>query len=433
MCSASDTGSSDATDLATFDHYVSALYSDVLHRPAEPAAQDYLASLLVSGVPLSEVTRIVTHSDEYWANDIIRPAYEHDLRRPASSGDVAVWISMLRAGATDEQLEATVAASDEFYNNAGANDAAWLDAAYQAILSRPADAAGEGFWLGELRTGLTRAQVALELTTSPEREPERIEANAAMLGEPYTAAAIAEWLIGLRATSDEDLLAQLAASDEYFQRSTGEAAATVPLASAAPISAPMNEAIEARAAQGNVGVMFVGDSLTYGWTYFAGSLWNQDFGNYQPMEAGVPGDTTSNLLWRLKHGDLNGVDPKVVVLMIGANNLDDGDSAAAIAGGIKANLDELRRALPDAKIVVMGVLPMGVADDPRRETIAATNAIVQTYADGTHVFFIDLSPWLLSPDGQLLPGAYYGDNTHLTAAGYQIWARAIEPLVTAWA
>ncbi|HEX5442746.1 MAG TPA: GDSL-type esterase/lipase family protein, partial [Pirellulales bacterium] len=129
---------------------------------------------------------------------------------------------------------------------------------------------------------------------------------------------------------------------------------------------------------------------------------------------------------------LNGIDPKLVVLMIGTNNVGLGDSPDEIAAGIKANLDELRSALPDAKILVMGVPPQGLADDPKRQTITQTNAIVTTFADGVNVFYLDLAASLLTRDGDLLPGAFYSDDTHLTASGYQIWANAIEPLVRAW-
>ncbi len=413
---------------------VDALFSHVLDRSADAASLSYYTSQLVSGMSQSELADSFTQSDEYLTNSIIRPDYQRELGRAPSEGEVAAAMSELRAGATDEQIEAALAATDEFYRRAGATDASWLVAAYQAILSRPADPPGERYWIDRLQGGATHAEAALGISTSFEREAARIEGNyQAMLGRQAGAEAVDYWVTQLSGgMRDEDVIAFMANTNEFFQHATGASLATVPLASDLAGATSDNQAIEARAAQGNVGVLFVGDSLTANWNRFANDLWNEDFGAEHPMNGGVPGDTTGNLLWRLEHGDLNGIDPKLVVLMIGTNNVGLGDSPDEIAAGIKANLDELRSALPDAKILVMGVPPQGLADDPKRQTITQTNAIVTTFADGVNVFYLDLAASLLTRDGNLLPDAFDSDNTHLTASGYQIWANAIEPLVQAW-
>lgn len=435
LSAAAPLGDPESTDVAILGSEVRALFSHVLNREPGPSALSYFTSQLVSGLPLKQFAAALTQSDEYLTNEIVRPDYQRELGRAPSNGEMAASIATMKNGATDEQFEAALAASDTFFEHVGATDVSWLDAAYQAILSRPAEPAGKSYWLARLASGDTRAEVALGITSSFEREAARVEGNyQAMLDTRPDAQSVDYWVSQLAAgTSDEDVIAFMADTREFFQQATGVSPAAVPLASGFSWSPGDNQAIESRAAQGNVDVLFAGDSLTADWPLVAGDLWNQDFAVAGAMNAGVPGDTTGNLLWRLQHGDLNGIDPKLVVLMIGTNNVGLGGSPDDIAAGIKANLDELRSALPDAKILVMGVPPQGPAGDPKRQTIARANAIVATFADGTNVYYVDLSASLLTSAGELLPGAFDSDNTHLTAAGYQIWANAIVPLVQAWA
>src|SRR5205814_10650591 len=109
-----------------------------------------------------------------------------------------------------------------------------------------------------------------------------------------------------------------------------------------------------RARQGDIDLLFLGDSITEFWTYPAGAaVWHEHYGKMKAAIFGVGGDRTQNLLWRLQHGELDGIQPKVAVLLIGINNLRAGDEPPQVAAGIKANVDEIRQRCPRTKILLL--------------------------------------------------------------------------------
>src|SRR4051812_26279758 len=116
--------------------------------------------------------------------------------------------------------------------------------------------------------------------------------------------------------------------------------------------------------QGAGDVLFVGDSITQGWE--GQKAWQEHFGSFKPVNLGIGGDQTGHVLWRITEGhELDRLDPKVAVLMIGTNNT-SAHSAAQIAGGIKAIVEELRRQKPHLKVLVLGVFPRGCPADAER-------------------------------------------------------------------
>src|SRR3954452_10902644 len=111
-------------------------------------------------------------------------------------------------------------------------------------------------------------------------------------------------------------------------------------------------------------VIFLGDSITHGWE--GQKAWQEHFGPFHPVNLGIGGDQTGHVLWRITEGhELDHLNPKVAVLMIGTNNT-GGHTAEQIAGGIKAIVEELRRQKPDIKVLVLGVFPRGSAADAER-------------------------------------------------------------------
>jgi beta-glucosidase len=143
---------------------------------------------------------------------------------------------------------------------------------------------------------------------------------------------------------------------------------------------------------------------------------------------GIGGDRTQHVLWRVTNGELEGIAPKVVVLMLGTNNIKS-DSAAAIARADEKLVQTIRNKLPGTKILLLGIFPRAHrTDDPAANIpakVKAVNAELARLDDGKTVRYLDLAD-KLAPDGKEVP-EYYTDGVHLTAKGYEAWADAIEP------
>ncbi|HVC98047.1 MAG TPA: DUF4214 domain-containing protein, partial [Pirellulales bacterium] len=154
--------------------FVAAVYHDVLGRAPDPGGLSYWTQLLDSGAAVSSVAAAIAHSDEYYANFVIRPAYVKLLDRVADAGGVTYWTSQMDAGVTDQQLEADLVSSPEFYTNAGGTNTAWIDAVYKLLLGRTADAGGEKFWNSQLDAGQTLNQVAQGIAGSQENDTQLI-------------------------------------------------------------------------------------------------------------------------------------------------------------------------------------------------------------------------------------------------------------------
>jgi lysophospholipase L1-like esterase len=180
------------------------------------------------------------------------------------------------------------------------------------------------------------------------------------------------------------------------------------------------------ARQGGIELLFVGDSITDGWRSTGKEVWAK---NYAPLKAanfGIGGDRTENVLWRLQNGNLDGISPKVVVLMIGTNNLGP-NTVPQIAEGVAAIVQEIRTRTPASKILLLAVFPRAeLPNDPLRLKAAELNAVIAKLGDEEHVFFLDIGAKFLQPDGKMA-ASVMPDFLHPTAAGDQIWADAIAP------
>ena len=177
-------------------------------------------------------------------------------------------------------------------------------------------------------------------------------------------------------------------------------------------------------------LVFVGDSITHNWEKENKGLWDAFWGGYGALNLGYGGDRTESVLWRLQHGEIDGIDPKVVVLMIGTNN--NGmrhDAPDTIVAGIRRDVAEIRTRLPRAKVLLLAVFPRGATpDDPLRVVNDRVNALLPALADGRDVIFLDLNRAFLAPDGTLSK-AVMPDLLHPNADGYRIWQRALQPTV----
>jgi lysophospholipase L1-like esterase len=194
-----------------------------------------------------------------------------------------------------------------------------------------------------------------------------------------------------------------------------------------------HEALVAEARAVAPEVLFLGDSITDGWrTPPARALWDRHFAPLKAANLGISGDRTRHVLWRLENGILSCPAPRVVVLLIGTNDVGQiaADPPSSAIAGIRAIVARIQAAWPRTRILLLAVFPRGrTAKDPHRATVAAINAGIRDLDDqGRSVLHLDLGPRFLEEDGSL-PAQVMPDFLHLSEWGYRIWAEAlIEPL-----
>lgn len=179
---------------------------------------------------------------------------------------------------------------------------------------------------------------------------------------------------------------------------------------------------------GGVELAFLGDSITQGWE--GQPAWEKQFAPLKAANFGFSGDRTEHVLWRLAHGELVGLTPKVIVMMIGTNNVGhDASNPQQTADGVKAIVATLRAKIPDAKILLLGIFPRDEKPDGAlRKQVAEATSLFKDAADGQQVHFLDLGSKFLNEDGtaskEIMP-----DFLHLSPKGYDIWAEAISPKI----
>ena len=193
--------------------------------------------------------------------------------------------------------------------------------------------------------------------------------------------------------------------------------------------AARHEAILERIQNGKVDLIFVGDSITHGWEGGGKELWNKYYAPRNAVNMGFGGDRTEHVLWRLDHGEIDGISPKLAVLMIGTNNSNGNDyTAEQIADGIKAICCRIRQKLPKTKILILTIFPRGEKPSPQREKNATASKLASKIADGKMIHYLDINDKFLTKDGTL-PKDIMPDLLHPNTRGYKIWAEAIEPVV----
>jgi lysophospholipase L1-like esterase len=184
----------------------------------------------------------------------------------------------------------------------------------------------------------------------------------------------------------------------------------------------------ARAQQGGLDVVFLGDSITDFFATRGAEAWNRDIAPLGAVaDFGISGDRTQWLLWRVQHGELDGTGARVVVLMIGTNNL-GAATPQNVARGVAAVVAAVQAKLPGATIVLNALLPRGTPDDPLRAKLADVNARLQPLADGTRVRWLDAGAGFLASDGTI-PTELMPDGLHPAAPGYEVWATALRPVL----
>jgi lysophospholipase L1-like esterase len=220
----------------------------------------------------------------------------------------------------------------------------------------------------------------------------------------------------------------------------GEQPASEPVRRVDPLSLVAHQRLLDQAKKGHTDIYFEGDSITRRWgaSDYPELLdnWNKNFSGWSAEDFGWGADRTQNILWRLLNGELDGVNPKVIVLLAGTNNIgntisSNGDDAKVrdISLGLEAIVHVMRNKAQDATIIVTGIFP-------RNDTMAVMPAIdkinrnLSKLADGKKIRYLDLNPILADPNGKLFDGMMNPDKLHPTVKGYQVWADALKPIFT---
>lgn len=197
-----------------------------------------------------------------------------------------------------------------------------------------------------------------------------------------------------------------------------------------------------KAKQGRIDIYFEGDSITRRWGTSDESYkdlltnWQRNFFGWNAADFGWGGDKVQHILWRLNHGELDNVNPKIIVLLAGTNNVGnvspesaDDPRAADIALGIQEVLKVLHQKAPAATIVLMGILP-------RNDNMAVmpiindVNRRIAKFADGKKVRYLNINDKLADKNDELFEGMTNKDLLHLDVKGYQVWADALKPIFT---
>jgi lysophospholipase L1-like esterase len=200
-----------------------------------------------------------------------------------------------------------------------------------------------------------------------------------------------------------------------------------PVTEPVPFNQARHDAFVAIARAGDIDILFSGDSITDWWARegaFGQTVWNEYFAPLKAANFGIAGNNTQGVLWGMRNGELEGFEAKLIVHMLGTNNINR-NSNADIVEGNRLILEEFRQRQPQAKVLLLGVFPRGAEpDNPFRAAIAEINAGLARLADDEQVFFMDIGPAFLEPDGTLSTEVM-PDGLHPNTRGYRIWAEAI--------
>jgi beta-glucosidase len=190
---------------------------------------------------------------------------------------------------------------------------------------------------------------------------------------------------------------------------------------------PRQEAVNQRLKQGHVDLLFIGDSITNGWDNTGREVWDRYYASRNAVNMGFGWDRTQHVLWRLDHYDFSAVSPKLAVVLIGTNNSGGNDNTAdEIADGIIATCKRVRTQLPKTKILILAIFPRGERPSAQREKNSQASLLASRIADCKTIFYLDVNSSLLGPDGSLSKDVM-PDFLHPNKAGYEIWAKAMEP------
>lgn len=179
-----------------------------------------------------------------------------------------------------------------------------------------------------------------------------------------------------------------------------------------------------------VDLLLVGDSITHGWENAGRKVWEKYYSKRNCFNIGFSGDRTEHVIWRFQNGEIDGISPKMAMVMIGTNNSGLAmQTAEQTAAGVGRVLEELRLRLPKTKVLLLSIFPRDAEPtDKKRLRNDKVNQLIKSFADEKNVWFLDIGDRFLEENGSL-PKSIMPDLLHPNAEGYQIWAEAVEPMV----
>ncbi len=188
----------------------------------------------------------------------------------------------------------------------------------------------------------------------------------------------------------------------------------------------------AKTKKGRIGVYFEGDSIARRWgaTDYPALLanWNHNFFGWNAADFGWGADKTENILWRLENGELDGVNPKVIVLLAGTNNVGDREPPGEITKGLEAIVRLMQSKAPGATIILTAIFPRN-DDMEMMPVIDRINENLAHLADGKKIRYLNINQKLADENGNLLDGMMNRDLLHPSVQGYQMWADALKPIL----
>ena len=203
---------------------------------------------------------------------------------------------------------------------------------------------------------------------------------------------------------------------------------------------PHHKDVLNRVAKGNVDMLLIGDSITHGFDGAGKAMWAKYYAPRNAVNMGFSADRTEHVLGRLDHGEVDGISPKLAVVMIGTNNSNGDDhTSEQIADGAKAIVCQLRTRLPETKILILKIFPGG--DPAQRQAIGqnatfnsqwakndAASALVSSVTDNKMIYYLDINSVFLDENG-MLTRRVMSDLLHPNEKGYKLWAEAMEPTI----
>lgn len=190
-----------------------------------------------------------------------------------------------------------------------------------------------------------------------------------------------------------------------------------------------NDAMNTRAREGKVDLIYIGDSIVQNWDDEGKAVWDHYYAHRNALSLGISGDRTEHVLWRLAHGNIDGISPRLAIVMIGQNN-GPHNTGDEIGEGVGAIVKLLRARLPETKILLLAIFQRREHPTEERAVLYRANEIASKLADNKMIFYTDINHLFLRPDGSI-PSELMPDFEHPNAEGHRIWAEAIEPKVAA--
>jgi beta-glucosidase len=188
-----------------------------------------------------------------------------------------------------------------------------------------------------------------------------------------------------------------------------------------------HQAMNDRAKQGHVDLIYVGDSIVQHFDKQGKDTWDRYYAPRNGLNLGISGDRTEHVLWRLDHGNIDGISPKLAIVMIGQNN-GGSNTGEEIGAGVTAVVQKIHAKLPNTKILILAIFFRREKPTEERDVLTKANQIASKLADNKTIFYMDINKIFLRPDGSI-PADLMPDFEHPSPKGHRLWAEAIEPKV----